>query len=60
MTEQDWARAVGYMLVPIFWLLVMTFALWFVRRFMPRHERMFFDPLTVVLRRAIRRIRGGH
>ncbi len=59
MTEHDWGRFIGAALVPLFWLLALATALWATRRFFPRAERVLFDPLTTVLRRALRRIRAG-
>lgn len=44
-------------LAPLFWLLVLSLALWLTRRYLPKAESWLFAPLSVTVRRAIRHLR---
>jgi hypothetical protein len=37
---------------PLFWLLVLSTALWLTRRFLPRAESWLFAPLSQTIARA--------
>ena len=52
-----WQFAIGGALMPFFWLIVLSVALWIVRRWFPRAEAILFASPTVGLRRLWRAIR---
>ncbi len=54
------AKLIGIALVPLFWLLALSTALYLTRRFFPRLEAVLFADIFKVLARYIRRIRAGH
>lgn len=54
---ETWKHAVAGFVVPLFWLVILSVALWLTRRFFPRAERTLFAPVGVVLRRLLRRER---
>lgn len=59
MDEHLLGRLLGAALVPLFWLLALTLALWFVRRVFPRAERVLFDPIGTVIGRLGRQLRAS-
>ena len=50
-----WKYGLAGIVAPLFWLVVLSVALWLVRRYLPRAERTLFDPVSVTLRRLWRK-----
>lgn len=50
--------ALGALLAPLFWLVVLSVSLWIVRRWFPRAEAILFASPVTGLRRLLRELRA--
>jgi len=55
MNPSEWKFILGPLLAPIYWLIVLSVALWITRRFFPRAEWWLFSPISTVLKRLLHR-----
>ena len=51
MDLHDLGRAIGFLLIPLFWVIVLAVPLWLIRKFAPKAEFWLYSPLWTVIRR---------
>lgn len=60
MDETLLGRAIGFLLIPLFWVVALTVPLWLIRRFAPSAEFWLYSPLLTVIRRLAALARQGY
>jgi hypothetical protein len=58
MDENQLGRLIGGALVPIVWGLLLTVALWIVRKLFPRAECYLFSPINFPISRLKKKVRA--